>query len=106
MPWTISFHEAARVEADAQPVDIRARLERFRTLIIEHGPDKLPPKAAKHLRAELWELRLKGKDTIARAFYITRTGQRLIIVRIFTKKTQKTPPREIKLALSRAEEVP
>lgn len=105
MRWTISFHEAAQAEADAQPVDIRARLERLTALITEHGPDKLPPRAVKHLKAELWELRLKGKDTIARAFYVTRTGQRLIIVRIFTKKTQKTPPREIKLAFSRAEEV-
>ena len=106
MPWTISFHEAAHAEAEAQPQDIRARLERFMLLIREHGPSKLPPKAAKHIRDELWELRLKGKDGIARAFYITRSGQRLVILRLFTKKTQKTPPREIKLALQRAEDVP
>lgn len=105
MPWTISFHEAAQAEAEVQSEDIRARLERMATLITEHGIDKLPPKAAKHLKDELWELRLKGKDTIARALYVTRSGQRLVIVRVFTKKTQKTPPREIKLALSRAEEV-
>ena len=48
---------------------------------------------------------MKGRDGIARAFYVTRSGRRLIIVRVFTKKTQKTPPREIKLALQRAEEV-
>jgi len=36
---------------------------------------------------------------------VTATGQRVVIVRVFTKKTQKTPPREIKLALKRAEEV-
>ena len=66
----------------------------------------MPPKAVKHIRGDLWELRLKGKDGIARAFYVTRTGQRLVILRLFTKKTQKTPPREIKLALQRAEDVP
>ena len=54
---------------------------------------------------ELGELRIKGKDGIARAFYVTRKGQRLVIVRVFVKKTQKTPPHEIELALRRAEEV-
>jgi len=48
---------------------------------------------------------MKGRDGIARAFYVTASGRRVIIVRVFTKKTQKTPQREIKLALKRAEEV-
>ena len=72
---------------------------------MEHGLDQLPPKAVKHLRDDLWELRLTGKDGIARALYVTRNGKRLIIVRVLTKKTQKTPPREIRLALKRAEEL-
>jgi phage-related protein len=54
---------------------------------------------------KLWELRLTGKDGIARAIYITATGRRVVIVRIFVKKTQKTPPREIELARQRAKEV-
>jgi phage-related protein len=105
MPWTISFHEAAKAEADALPLDLKARLERLTRLIAAHGLDHLPPKAAKHLTGELWELRVKGKDAIARALYVTRVGQRLVIVRVFVKKTQKTPPREIRLAQQRAEEV-
>jgi len=32
-------------------------------------------------------------------------GKRVVIVRIFVKKTEKTPQREIKLALSRAKSV-
>jgi phage-related protein len=36
---------------------------------------------------------------------VTVGGQRIVIVRVFVKKTQKTPRREIKLALERAEEV-
>jgi len=47
----------------------------------------------------------KGKDGIARALYVTASGQRVVILRVFTKKTQKMPQREIKLALKRAEEV-
>ena len=48
---------------------------------------------------------MKGKDGIARAFYVTALSQRVVIVRVFTKKTQKTPRREISLALERAKEV-
>ena len=85
--------------------DIRARFDRIKQLIAEHGPMQLPPKWIKHIDDHLWELRFKGKDGIARAFYITATTQRIVIVRVFTKKTQKTPPREIKLAKKRAAEV-
>ena len=42
---------------------------------------------------------------LARAIYVTATGQRVVIVRIFVKKTQKTPPRELELARQRAKEV-
>jgi phage-related protein len=35
----------------------------------------------------------------------TVSGRRIVIVRVFVKKTQKTPRREIRLALERAEEV-
>jgi phage-related protein len=49
-------------------------------------------------------MRLRGRDGIARALYVTVTGQR-VVVRVFVKKTQKTPHREIELALERAKEI-
>ena len=105
MAWVIRFHEAVVAEAHAQPADIRARLEHLTALIAAYGPERQPPKAAKHVTGELWELRLLGKDGIARVFTVTRRGRILVILRVFSKKTQKTPPREIRLALQRAEEV-
>ncbi len=105
MPWTIAFHDAALAEANALSADIRARLNRMILLIAEYGLEALPPKAAKPMGGGLWELRIKGKDGIARAFYVARSNQRLIIVRVFVKKTQKTPLHEIKLAQKRAGEV-
>ena len=59
----------------------------------------------KHLAGPLWEMRMRGRDGIARAVYVTATGQRVVVVRVFVKKTQKTPRREIELALKRAKEV-
>ena len=59
----------------------------------------------KHLRGSLWEMRMKGKDGISRALFITVVGRRVVVVRVFIKKTPKTPNREIELALRRAKEI-
>ena len=48
---------------------------------------------------------MKGVDGIARAAYVTASGRRVGVVRVFSKKTQRTPRREIDLALKRAKEV-
>jgi phage-related protein len=48
---------------------------------------------------------MKGRDGIARAVYVTATGARVVVVRVFSKKIQRTPRREIELALRRAKEV-
>jgi phage-related protein len=48
---------------------------------------------------------MKGKDGISRALYVTAAGQRIVVVRVLIKKTEKTPSREIELALKRAKEI-
>jgi phage-related protein len=48
---------------------------------------------------------MKGKDGISRAIYVTANGRRVVILRVFAKKTQKTHRREIEIALQRAQEV-
>ena len=50
-------------------------------------------------------MRLTGRDGIARAIYVTAIGRRVVVVRVFVKKTQKIPRWEIELARKRAEEV-
>jgi phage-related protein len=44
-------------------------------------------------------------DGISRAIYVTATGRRVVVVRVFIKKTQKTPPSELRIARQRAKEV-
>jgi phage-related protein len=106
MTWTVLFlDERVEAEMEAQAADIRAKFDRVRQLVVANGPMMLPQSFCKHIDGDLWELRLKGRDGIARAFYMTASGRRVVVVRVFTKKTQKTPPREIRLALKRAEEV-
>jgi phage-related protein len=69
------------------------------------GLESLSEPHVKHLEGKLWELRLTGRDGIARALYVTAIGRRVIVVRAFLKKTQKTPRSEIELALRRAKEI-
>jgi phage-related protein len=47
----------------------------------------------------------EGRSGISRALYVTAVGRRVVIVRVFVKKTEKTPRREIELALARAKTV-
>jgi phage-related protein len=46
-----------------------------------------------------------GTNLLARAIYVTAIGRRVVVVRAFVKKTQKTPPAEIKLAIRRAKKI-
>jgi len=50
-------------------------------------------------------VRLKGRSGISRALYVTAVGRRVGIVRVVVKNTEKTPRREIDLALSHATSV-
>ena len=106
MAWSVHFlNEAVRGELERMSKDVVASFLRISRLIESMGLDKLREPYVKHLEGRLWEIRMKGKDGIARALYVTAVGQRVVVVRVFPKKTQRTPRREIELALKRAEEV-
>lgn len=53
----------------------------------------------------LFELRLSGSEGIARVFYCTLVGRRIVMLHSFVKKTQKTPPKERRIAETRMREV-
>lgn len=53
---------------------------------------------------KLFEIRIKDKANIHRIFYFAFTGKKLILLHGFTKKTEKTPSREITIAVGRMEE--
>jgi phage-related protein len=74
-------------------------------MIQEFGLERMREPHVKHLQVPLWEMRMRGRDGISRALYVTASGKRVVIVRAFVKKTQKTPNRELDLALSRTKEV-
>ena len=106
MGWTVEFlDEDVQAVLGAMPADIRAAFRRIVELIAAHGLERIHEPYVKHLEGPVWEMRMKGRDGIARAAYVTATGRRVVVVHVFPKKTQKTPRREIETALRRAKEV-
>ncbi len=69
-----------------------------------YGPDLGMPHT-KAMGRGLFELRLKAAEGIARVFYCTVVGKRIVMLHQFTKKSEKTPLRELEVARRRMEEV-
>ena len=106
MAWRVEILDH-RVEAElaALPPDMRARFAHIAELLVAVGPERMREPHVKHLRGKLWEMRMGGRDGIARAIYVLAQGRRVVVVHAFVKKTQKTPARVIHLANERAKEV-
>jgi phage-related protein len=105
MAWTVELTETAAEEYAALAPDQRAHFQRIARLIQDQGLERIHFPLIRHIEGPLWEIRLKGSSGIARALYVARAGQRIVVVRVFIKKTEKTPRREIEKALQRAEEI-
>lgn len=104
--WTVVFGDKRiQKEIDRLDDDVRAHLWEIVTLIERVGLENVHEPYVKHLRGKLWEMRMRGKDGIARAVYITTHGKRIVVLHAFVKKTQQTPPEVIELALKRAKEL-
>ena len=104
--WQVRYvSQVARDEVEALPDDLRRRFDRLAGLIQAHGLEFLREPYAKHVEGKLWELRRSGRDGIARSLYVAQSGQRVVILRTFVKKTQKLPRREIEMAMRRLAEM-
>lgn len=104
--WTVTYiNDVAEAEVEALPQDTRASFIRIVDMIAASGLERMREPYVKHVEGKIWEMRLKGRDGIARALYVTSTGRRVVVLRTFVKKTEKTPHREIEIALKRAKDV-
>jgi phage-related protein len=59
---------------------------------------RAPEPLVRHLDGKIWELREESQTNIYRLLYFFFTGQRIVFLHGFQKKTQKTPRREIEIA--------
>jgi len=105
VPYSIEYFHA-RIKADIEnwPVGILADYARIVELLIEFGPDLRMPHS-RALGGGLFELRPHGREGIGRALYCYITGQRVVVLHAFIKKTQRTPQRDLRIAYQRMKEV-
>src|SRR5205085_4185158 len=74
---------------------MQARFRRIVELIQGYGLERVHEPHIKHLQGPLWEMRMKGKDGISRAVYVTAKGRPRV-----RQETQKTPRPEVEIAKS------
>ncbi len=108
MVWLVETLDR-RVDRELKklPRDLFARFLWTAELLSEQGPEIVGMPHVRSLSGSggLWEMRMSGKDGIARAVYVKAAGQRLVVVHVFQKKTQKTPKTALETARKRAKEV-
>ncbi|THB86136.1 type II toxin-antitoxin system RelE/ParE family toxin [Pantoea allii] len=101
--FSVKFHDDAGDELEALPAEIAAKMLRLLEKL-EKNPRSMREPHCKSLGNGLFEVRTMGGD-IARGLWVYQTGQKIFVLRIFIKKTPKTPPAEIELAWRRLEEM-
>lgn len=105
MSWSVTFY-SERVEAEilALPAGFLARFIRYAEKMEHYGPDLGMPHR-KAMGDGLFELRLKAGEGIARVFYCTLVGKRIVMLHQFIKKTDRTPAKELNIARMRKKEI-
>ena len=105
MEWEIKYYsESLQEEIQTFPAGIQARYIHLTDRMKAYGANLGMPHT-KAMKDGLFELRMKSKEGIGRVLYCTLVNKKIIMLHSFIKKTEKTPPKEIKLAISRMKEV-
>ncbi len=108
MTWKVLFFQTARgdspVKEFLQEQDKTTYMKLIHAIeLLENGGPFLKPPYIKKLQNKLYELRISGNVAI-RIFYTIINGE-YYLLHAFKKKTQKTPSKEIKIALDRMREL-
>jgi len=105
MSWRIEYYSSDIEQAVLDlPESLLARYLHLTDLMMSFGSNLGMPHT-RSLGEGLSELRVRGKEGIARIFYCTGTGRKIIMLHLFIKKSQKTPRKEIGTARRRMKEV-
>jgi phage-related protein len=102
--WSVHIlNETVEYALYSLPEEMQARFLRIVELIEHYGLTRVGMPHVRHVQGKIWEVRLSAKDQIGRGLYVTTSGQRVVVLRFFIKKTQKTPKNEISIAFERLE---
>lgn len=98
------YNEKVLNEIENLPPPLVARYITLTERMKMEGSNLTPPHT-KAMENGLFELRLKADKQIARVFYCTMVGKKIVMLHSFIKKTQKTPKKELRIARKRMSEV-
>ncbi len=108
MKWSIEYYVAENGKSpvrdfiDSLSAASKAKFIFIADLLTEYGLNVREPYVKPITGSgKLFEIRLKDPQNIHRIFYFAFTGRKLVLLHGFTKKTDKTPVREIKIAEAR-----
>jgi phage-related protein len=105
MEYRIEYHgEDVQEQILSLPDTLAARYVVLTRRMIVLGPNLGEP----HTKAwgeGLFELRLKGAEGIARVFFCTLVGRRIVMLHSFVKKSAKIPNHELEIARERLREI-
>ncbi|MEW6702582.1 MAG: type II toxin-antitoxin system RelE/ParE family toxin [Bacteroidota bacterium] len=105
MKWGIEYYNSElENEILTLPEGLLARYIRLTDLMLEFGSNLGMPHT-RFLGEGLIELRIKSKEGIARVFYCTQVGKKIVMLHLFIKKSGKTPKKEMQLAKNRMKEI-
>jgi len=105
MGWEILyFNEDVQKAIDVWPVGIRAYYARIAERIRSFGPNLGMP-FTRSMGQGLFEIRVKGKEGIGRAFFCTIVERKIVILHVYIKKSQKTPAKELSIARKRMADI-
>jgi phage-related protein len=105
MDFEIKYYsESVQLQILELPDTLAARYVVLTRRMLAIGPNLGEP-YTKAMGGGLFELRLKGAEGIARVFYCTLIGKRIVMLHSFVKKSQRTPKHELELAQSRLKEI-
>lgn len=105
MDYTIAYYSSTVEKQILElPDTLAARYLVLTRRMLAIGPHLTEPHT-KAMGDGLFELRLKGAEGIARVFFCTLVGKRIVMLHSFVKKTNRTPKRELETAHTRLKEV-
>ena len=105
MDYTIKYYsDTVQEQIMELPDTLAARYIVLTRRMIALGPNIGEPHT-KAFGEGLFELRLKGAEGIARVFFCTLVGKRIVMLHSFIKKSNRTPTREREIAETRMKEI-
>lgn len=100
MSWMIGFFSGVTKDILKLPPHLQARIIRLFDLMEKQGVNLGAPHSKK-ITDDLYEVRAKAKEGIARGIYCYCDNRKIVVLHVFMKKTQKIPVKDLKLAIDR-----